>query len=27
MPFSPESFAEGGILVEDIKRTGIKIAV
>jgi predicted nucleotidyltransferase len=27
MPFSPESFAEGGNLVDDIKRTGIKIAV
>jgi uncharacterized protein len=27
MPFSPERFAEGGNLVDEIKRTGIKIAV
>jgi len=27
MPFSPAGFAEGGNLVDDIKRTGIKIAV
>jgi predicted nucleotidyltransferase len=27
MPFSPSGFAEGGNLVDDIKKTGIKIAV
>jgi predicted nucleotidyltransferase len=27
MPFRPERFAEGGNLVDEIKRTGIKIAV
>jgi predicted nucleotidyltransferase len=27
MPFSRESFAEGGALVDDIKGTGIRIAV
>lgn len=27
MPFSPAGFAEGGNLVDDIKRTGIRIAV
>ena len=27
MPFRPEHFAEGGNLVDEIKRTGIKIAV
>lgn len=27
MPFRPERFAEGGNLIDEIKRTGIKIAV
>lgn len=27
MPFRPERFAEGGNLVDEIKKTGIKIAV
>lgn len=27
MPFRPESFSDGGNLVDEIKRTGIKIAV
>lgn len=27
IPFSPKGFAEGGNLVDDIKKTGIKIAV
>lgn len=27
IPFRPERFAEGGNLVDDIKKTGIKIAV
>ena len=27
MPFRPEGFAEGGNLVDEIKKTGIKIAV
>ena len=27
MPFSPMSFARGGILVDEIKRTGVKVAI